>query len=268
MTDAARAPDAAPISVRVRFFALQRRQLGRAEDELRLPPGTMVGDAWRELVARYPLLAEAGESMRFAVNGSYAGASSVLQEGDELALIPPIAGGADQPAAARVTISGEPITDHEINALRAAIATPSDGAVVVFVGQTRATPGTPAPGQEREAARHAGRVVQELEYEAFEPMATRVIELIADEAEARFGVSRLAIRHRLGRVAVGETSVVIAAAAAHREAAFEATRYAIEELKARAPIWKCERFADGELWIGQPARSGPLRAEAPLEPRS
>ena len=133
--------------------------------------------------------------------------------------------------------------------------TTAEGAVVIFVGQTRDTPGTPAPGEEAEAARHAGQLVAGLEYEAFDEMALAVLRDIAAEIEARFGVSRLAIIHRTGHVGLGEASVVIATAAAHRAAAFDACRYAIEELKARAPIWKREQFADGSVWIGAPART-------------
>ena len=129
--------------------------------------------------------------------------------------------------------------------------------MVVFAGQTRETPGTPAPGQEAEAARFAGQRVEGLSYEAFEPMALAVLEEIAEEIEARFGVRRVAVVHRTGEVGVGETSVLIAVAAAHRAPAFEACRYAIEELKARVPIWKAEHFADGSVWMGAPPRHGP-----------
>ena len=144
-----------------------------------------------------------------------------------------------------------------LDELRAEVASAADGAVVAFVGQTRVSPGTPAPGQEAEAERFAGQVVTGLSYEAFEPMALSVLEDIADEIEARLGVRRLALVHRVGDVAVGASSVLIVVAAAHRAEAFEACRYAIEELKARAPIWKSERFADGSVWLGAPARHGP-----------
>ena len=128
---------------------------------------------------------------------------------------------------------------------------------MTFVGRTRITPGTPAPGQEAEAARHAGREVRGLAYEAFEPMALGVLGEIADEIDARFGVRRVAIVHRTGEVPLGEASVLVVAVAAHRDAAFQAARYAIDETKARAPIWKAERFTDGHVWIGDVARTGP-----------
>ena len=147
--------------------------------------------------------------------------------------------------------------------LAARLATPADGAVVVFVGRTRVSPGTPAPGQEAEAARHAGREVMALDYEAHESMAERVLGAIADEVLERFGVERLAIVHRVGPVPLGEASVMVVAVAPHRDAAFAAARYAIDETKARAPIWKAERFADGHVWIGHPARTGPETTDAP-----
>ena len=127
--------------------------------------------------------------------------------------------------------------------------------MVGFIGRTRATPGTPAPGQEAEAAQHAGRCVELLEYEAHEPMAIGVLGQIADEIRERFGVERLAIVHRTGEVPLGEASVAIVAVAPHRDAAFQAARYAIDETKARAPIWKAEQFSDGHVWIGEPART-------------
>ncbi len=116
---------------------------------------------------------------------------------------------------------------------------------MAFLGRTRVTPGTPAPGQEAEAARHAGREVEGLEYEAFEPMALAVLGQIADEIETRFGVRRLAIVHRSGAVPLGEVSIIVVAVAPHREAAFDAARYAIDETKARAPIWKASGSVTG-----------------------
>ena len=243
--------------IRVRLFALQRQQLGRREVPLELPEGATIETAWAALAEAHPVLAPARASMRFACNGEYVDPAAALADGDEVALIPPVAGGADGRRARRLALGRGPIGDAEIDEMRAAVADPADGAVVVFLGHTRTSPGTPAPGQEAVAARFAGQEVVALEYEAYEAMALAVLEAIADEVEARFGVRRLAILHRTGEVAVGEVSVAIVTAAGHRADAFDACRYAIEELKARAPIWKAERFADGSVWLGAPPRDGP-----------
>ncbi len=170
-------------------------------------------------------------------------------------MIPPVSGGA---AGRRILeLRDAPFDAAILTELTDRLATPEDGAAVGFLGRTRVTPGTPAPGQEAEAARHAGRAVESLEYEAHESMAIDVLGDIADEIAVRFGVERLAIVHRTGEVPLGEPSVAIVAVSPHRDAAFDAARYAIDETKARAPIWKAERFADGHVWIGQPARTGP-----------
>jgi molybdopterin synthase catalytic subunit len=192
----------------------------------------------------------------------------LLADGDEVAMIPPVSGGAEVPAtrehAGRKTIvelRDAPFTGAILGELADALATPEDGAIVGFLGRTRVTPGTPAPGQEDEAARHAGRAVEGLEYEALEPMALKTLTTIADEAYERFDVERLAIVHRTGEVPLGEASVAVVAVSPHRDAAFLAARYAIDETKARAPIWKAERFEDGHVWIGHQARTGPDQAE-------
>jgi len=242
--------------VNVRLFAILRQQAGWRERTIDIPAGAKIDDAWQALVEIAPQLAGSRDVVRFARNREYSPADTRLEDGDELVLIPPVAGGSDD-ALLRVAIREEPIDDDLITELRATVPSAADGAVVVFVGQTRETPGTPAPGQEAAAAQHAGERVNRLEYEAFEEMALEVLRAIAAEIEQRFGVRRLAIVHRSGSVAVGEASVVIVAAAAHRAAAFDAARYAIEELKARAPIWKAEHFASGSVWLGAPAREGP-----------
>ena len=208
-------PPIPPLRIRVRLFAMQRAAAGMRELRLEVPLGSTVDDAWNAVVDTVPALAPGRSSLRFAVNGEYADEDLTLA--DEL-------------------------------------ATDEDGGIVTFTGRTRVTPGTPAPGQEAEAARHAGRVVEELDYEAFEPMAVRDLDQIADEIEERFGVRRVAIVHRTGVVPLGESSIVVVAVAPHRDAAFTAARYAIDETKARAPIWKAERFEDGVVWIGDAAR--------------
>jgi len=244
--------------IHVRLFAILRERAGWRDRDLELADGASVDDAWSELVSQSPNLAPSRESIRFAVNRQYAAPDQPLADGDELVLIPPVAGGAPDDSSLRLEITPEPISDSLLAELRATVPTDADGALVIFVGQTRETPGTPAPGEEAEAARFEGERVTGLDYEAFEEMALDILVAIAAEIDERFGVKRLAMIHRVGRVNVGEPSVVIAAATAHRGAAFDAARYAIEELKARAPIWKQERFADGSVWIGAPAREGPV----------
>jgi molybdopterin synthase catalytic subunit len=247
--------------VRVRLFAIQRELAGTREVPIELPAGSTIGDAWDALVVRFPQLAPGRDYVRFARNAAYAPATAELADGDELALIPPVSGGAAGPAAGttppilelREAAFGSALLDELI----ARLVTPDDGAVVAFLGVTRASPGTPAPGQEAEAARHAGRRVEALEYEAHPVMTLEILRTIASEIRDRFGVERLAIVHRTGEVPLGEASVAIVACATHRGAAFDAARYAIDETKGRAPIWKAEHFADGKVWMGEPARDAP-----------
>ena len=269
--------------IRVRLFAIQREIAGTREVRLELDDGAAIEDAWVCLVEQFPRLAPGRSSVRFARNGEYAEATDRLVDGDELAFIPPVSGGAGESGAAETGERGGdegaaapdegaertdsrtrilelrdgPLDDRITVELANRLAREEDGAIVAFTGRTRSTPGTPAPGQEAEAALHEGRRVDALQYEAHESMALAQLGRIADEIEARFGVERLAIVHSVGLVALGEVSIVVVAASPHRDAAFEAARYAIDETKARAPIWKAERFADGHVWIGAPARSGP-----------
>jgi molybdopterin converting factor subunit 1 len=246
------------IAVGVRLFAIQRELTGTRNVGLELPVGATVEEAWMALVERHPVLAPGRPSVRFARNGTYVDADERLADGDELAVIPPVSGGADAPVDVRtiVELRGEPFDPDILGELTRRLASPVDGAVVGFLGTTRATPGTPAPGQEADAAEHDGERVEWLEYEALEPMAIAIMGEIAAEARERFGVDRLAIVHRTGDVPLGEPSVAIVAVASHRDAAFAAARYAIDETKARAPIWKAEHFASGHVWVGQPARTG------------
>ena len=247
--------------IRVRLFAMQRELAGTREVTIELPDGADVAAAWDALVGFHPSLAPGRDSVRFARNGAYAEATTALVDGDEVAMIPPVSGGAGDPGpplAKRIVELRETAFGAEVLAdLTDRLATVEDGAVVGFLGRTRVSPGTPAPGQEAAAAAHAGRDVDSLEYEAHESMAIAVLEQIADEIAERFGVERVAIVHRTGVVPLGEASIAVVAVAAHRGDAFDAARYAIDETKARAPIWKAERFADGHVWIGHPARTGP-----------
>ena len=246
------------MEVRVRLFAMQREIAGTREVSLALPDGATVEDAWEALVGLFPRLAPGRAAVRFARNGAYTDAATAVEDGDELAMIPPVSGGAADPSRLRILeIRSEAFDAGILAELAERLATPEDGAVVGFLGVTRRSPGTPAPGQEAEAARHAGRDVEGLTYESLAPMALAVMGEIADEIEARFGVRRIGIVHREGDVPLGQASVAIVAVSPHRDAAFEAARYAIDETKGRAPIWKAEHFADGHVWIGEPARSEP-----------
>jgi molybdopterin synthase catalytic subunit len=249
--------------VRIRLFALQRELAGTRELSLELADGATVEAGWQALVARYPVLAPGRPSMQFARNGTYAPADEPLADGDELACIPPVSGGADGTAPGRriLELREQPFGTAIVEELTGRLATPEDGAVVAFLGRTRVTAGTPAPDQVAEAARHAGRAVETLAYEAHESMVLRILGDIADEIAARFGVRRLAIVHRTGDVPLGEPSIAVVAVSPHRDAAFDAARYAIDETKARAPIWKAEYFADGHVWTGAPARTGPTDQE-------
>ena len=273
-----------PVRVRVRLFALQRELARAREVSLELPDGATVETSWASIVTLHPVLAPGRPSMRFARNGEYADPSTALADGDEVAFIPPVSGGADEsrggadesrgaaeslagaaddpgPSRRILELRETPFGSDILAELADRLATDEDGAVVGFLGRTRRSPGTPAPGQEAEAARHAGRSVDSLGYEAHETMALGVLGTIADEIAERFGVGGLAIVHRTGDVPLGEVSIAVVAVAPHRDAAFQAARYGIDETKARAPIWKAERFADGHVWIGEPARTGPAAEE-------
>jgi molybdopterin converting factor subunit 1 len=253
-----------PIRVRVRLFAMQRELAGTREEVLELPAGATIEQAWEGIVAKHPLLAPGRPSVRFARNAAYVPASAHLEDGDVVAMIPPVSGGASAPGEVRspaelpiLELRDAPFTKSILAELADRLAVPADGAVVGFLGITRSSPGTPAPGQEAAGAQHAGRSVSSLEYEAHPVMTLRILETIAAEIAGRFGVGRLAIVHRVGEVPLGEPSVAVVACAPHRNAAFDAARYAIDETKARAPIWKAEHFRDGKVWIGSAAQDGP-----------
>jgi molybdopterin synthase catalytic subunit len=162
-----------------------------------------------------------------AVNKSYAARDTVLQEGDEIALIPPVSGGAFR-------LSEEPLSVDD--AVRE-VASDDAGAIATFIGTTR--------------THSRGRDVVQLEYEAYEGMAEAEMERIAGELRARHEIIDVAIHHRVGPVEIGETSVVIAVSATHRAAAFDACRAAIDTLKQTVPLWKKELYVGGEEWIGQ-----------------
>jgi molybdopterin synthase catalytic subunit len=213
------------MQVLARCFALLR-ELSADRTELELPDGASIDDAWAALVLRFPGLSPHRPFVRAARNGAYAAWKQPLEDRDEVAFLPPVSGG-----ATHTSIVQGPIDEREVEATLAAA---DDGAVVTFVGRAR-------------NRSDDGREVFELEYEAYGPMAEKVLAEIASEAAERWGAS-IGIVHRVGPVPIGEASVVIVSTAPHRDAAYQANRQVIEAIKERLPIWKRERFADGTEW--------------------
>jgi MoaE-MoaD fusion protein len=212
------------MQVRIRLFA-SLREIGGADRTLEVPRDARIDAAWDALVATHPALAEHRRYVRAALNGRYAAWDAQLGDGDEVAFLPPVSGGAS------AVLTAAPI---DVAALEASAARPGHGAVVTFIGRARD---------------HSddGRAVVELEYEVFPELASDVLEAVAAEAEARWGAS-VAVAHRYGTVALGEPAVAIVTATAHRAEAYEANRFVIEQIKERLPVWKRERFADGSEW--------------------
>jgi molybdopterin synthase catalytic subunit len=206
----------------VKLFAALREQRGAREVELELEDGSRVDAVWPALG-----LGDEPAGLVYAVNRSYAARDAVLVEGDEVALIPPVSGGAFR-------LSEEPLS---LERVVAEVASDDAGAIATFVGTTR--------------AQSRGREVVRLEYEAYAGMAEAEMERIASELKRRHDLVDVAIHHRVGPVEIGETSVVIAVSAAHRQAALAACKEAIDELKVTVPLWKKEVYEGGEEWIGR-----------------
>lgn len=220
------------MKIRVLFFGVAHDVTGFEEEQVELVQGEALGDLRRQYQARFPRLAELGESLLTAVNQEVRQESWLLSDGDEVAFLPPVSGGNDTvPAADFFILTRDAIPTRE---LTERLKAPEDGAVVVFEGIVRNHLG--------------GRRTLYLEYEAYDPMAVRKMEEIGQEARNNFSIDRIGIIHRLGRIEISETSVAIIVTAAHRRAAFEACRYAIDRLKQVVPIWKKEYFQDGAIW--------------------
>jgi molybdopterin synthase catalytic subunit/molybdopterin converting factor small subunit len=218
------------VRVRVRFFARYREATGQERLEIEVPEGGTVEAAWSAVVGRHPVLSPYRPFTLFAVGHDYVQPDHHLRADDELCLFPPVSGGAGD--VFRV-VDGPLSPD--------AIATEVDdagaGGIVIFSGVVR---------NETD-----GRGVKFLEYEAHAPMAEAKMREIGADIRARWaGVKRVAMLHRIGRLEIGESSVLIAVSAAHRGEAFEACRYAIDTLKRTVPVWKKEHFEDGEVWVG------------------
>jgi len=218
------------IRVQVLVFASLRERLGFAARELTLPEGSTVSAALEALVPR-----ELQKGLAAAVNRVYAGPTTELQDGDELALLPPVSGGSGP-----FSLRPEPL---DLAALIQSVAHPTCGAIATFQGTAREL---------------EGDKLELLEYEAYPEMAEKAFAAIAAEAKRRFGVERVAIAHRMGRVPLGEASVAIAVASPHRAEALDALRFVIDTLKQTAPIWKKEVTRAGSRWVeGHVARPLP-----------
>jgi molybdopterin synthase catalytic subunit/molybdopterin converting factor small subunit len=206
----------------VKLFAGLRERAGAGERQLELGPGARAGDVWSELG-----LGDEPAGLLYAVNREYAERARPLADGDEVALIPPVSGGA-------VTLSE---TALDLAAAVAEVETAEAGAIATFTGTTR--------------IHSRGRTVLHLDYEAYPGMAEQVMAEIADALKARYELCDVAIHHRVGRVEVGECSVVIAVSAPHRRDALAACQDAIDTLKETVPLWKKEVYEGGEEWIGR-----------------
>jgi molybdopterin synthase catalytic subunit/molybdopterin converting factor small subunit len=208
------------VTVTVRLFAGLRERAGWSRRELE--GVERVGDVWAELG-----LGDEPGGLLYAVNKEYAERDHALQDGDEVALIPPVSGGAFR-------LSEEPL---RVEDAVAEVQSDDAGAIATFIGTTR--------------AHSRGRTVVHLDYEAYEGMAEKMMSELAESLKAKHGLIEVAIHHRVGRVGIGDTSVVIAVSAAHREAALLACKDAIDTLKVSVPLWKKEVYEGGEEWVGQ-----------------
>jgi molybdopterin synthase catalytic subunit len=243
--------------VNVRYLGMLREIAGRDGEPVELPDGALLGELYAALRTRLPQLQQFSQAIALAVNYEYSGADTRLREGDEIALIPPVSGGAPDVSDASAS---PPVksTEHAAlvrqpidgAAIASAIKEPDDGAVAAFDGIVR--------NQTR------GRRTLYLDYTAYEPMALQHMEQLAQQALTIYAVRAVWLVHRLGRLQIGETSVFIVVASAHRAAAFDACRWLIDTLKKTVPIWKKEYFEDGAVW----ADGEPFPPEVPLARQS
>ena len=231
--------------VKVLFFGMLKDIVGRAEDRLTVEEGSSVGRLYELYAARFPKLAEYSASLLFSRNQEFAGRGEPLQDGDEVAFLPPVSGGSPggsddaEAKTEEMTEKKHPcrLTRETIDtrALVSELLQGGDGAVVAFEGVVRNNSG--------------GRATKFLEYEAYEPMALVKMREIAAEVAGKFAIDRIGMTHRLGHLDIGEASIVIVVTSAHRKPAFEACHYAIDRLKKIVPIWKKEFFEDGAVWV-------------------
>lgn len=217
------------MEVEVRYFAMIREIVGRSSERRSSTEGATVGELFDALVAEFPRLLQVKPVTMLMVNQTYVRGDHTLHDGDEVAFIPPVSGG----SGARFRVQEEAL---DARATEALVAHAGAGAIATFTGTVR--------------DHGRGRDVTHLEYEAYAPAAERMLEQIGDEIRDRWQIEHVAIVHRVGSLAIGEASVVISVASAHRDAAFDACRYAIERIKEIVPVWKKEHYSDGASWLG------------------
>jgi molybdopterin converting factor subunit 1 len=217
------------VSIRVLFFGAARDVVDRNPLDLSLDAPATVASAFQSLAARFSQLERFGRSLLFAVNQEYATPDTLLKENDELAVFPPVSGGSHD----FFELTTEPI---DVGQVASRVVLPECGATVTLDGYAREWTN--------------GKRTRYLVYEAYDAMALTEMQRLGVEAHEKFDIAHLGIVHRTGRLEIGETSVVIAASAPHRQAAFQACEWAIRELKRTVPIWKKEVFENGEVWVG------------------
>lgn len=224
--------------VKVLFFGMLKDIVGRTEDTPDLEPGARLGTVFDQYAARYPKLREMAGSIVLARNHEFSPPGTAVTDGDEIAFLPPVSGGSGfihqiaDPAGHFFALTRRPIDSR---ALVLRLQQPQDGAVITFEGVVRNNT--------------KGRATRFLDYECYEEMAVKTMARIGLEIAASSAISRIGMVHRLGRMEIGEASVVIVVTAPHRKPAYEASLEGINRLKRLVPIWKKEHFADGEVWV-------------------
>jgi molybdopterin synthase catalytic subunit len=224
--------------VRVLFFGILRELVGRPAEESDFPEGSDLGSVFESYASRYPRLRDMAKSIVMARNQEFAALSTALEEGDEVAFLPPVSGGVTTDPIT-MTADGHyfALTRHAIDtrSIVASLMSGMEGAVVTFEGTVRDNT--------------KGRATLCLDYECYESMALKMMARIGMEIAGAHEVKRVAMVHRLGRMLIGETSVAVIVTAPHRRPAFEAALEGINRLKKLVPIWKKEHFVDGEIWV-------------------